>query len=110
MDARRRRLRRAGAAHRDRELLKTKLLQDARCLLELLLEQNEPALALKEFETSLGEARNRLRGFYGAAKAAEKAGDRRKAAAFYEKILTLTKNADSDRPEIKQAKAFLAAR
>ncbi len=77
---------------------------------ELLLEQNEPALALKEFETSLGEARNRLRGFYGAAKAAEKAGDRRKAAAFYGKILTLTKNADSDRPEIKQAKAFLAAR
>jgi tetratricopeptide (TPR) repeat protein len=77
---------------------------------ELLLEQNEPALALKEFETSLGEARNRLRGFYGAAKAAEKAGDRRKAAAFYEKIVTLTKTADSDRPEIKQAKVFLAAR
>jgi tetratricopeptide (TPR) repeat protein len=77
---------------------------------ELLLEQNQPALALKEFEKSLGEARNRLRGFYGAAKAAEKAGDRRKAAEFYEKILALTKNADSDRPEIKQAKAFLAAR
>ena len=77
---------------------------------ELLLELNQPALALKEFEASLGEARNRLRGFYFAGKAAEMAGDQRKAAAFYEKVLALTKNADSERREIREAKSFMAAR
>src|SRR6266850_7691415 len=75
---------------------------------ELFLEQQEPAMALKEFEASLREARNRLRGYYGAAKAAELTGDRSKAKAFYEKIVALTKNADSDRSEIQRAKAFLA--
>jgi len=77
---------------------------------ELLLELKEPALALKEFEVSFEAARNRLRGIAGAASAAQTIGDSRKAAALYEKILTLGKNADPDRQEIKQAKAFLATR
>ena len=77
---------------------------------ELLLELGEAAPALKEFETSLREARNRLRGFFGAAFAAEKAGQQDKAAMYYDKLLTLAKNADPERPEIKQAKAYLAAR
>jgi tetratricopeptide (TPR) repeat protein len=77
---------------------------------DLLLESNEPHMALKEFETSLGSARNRLRGFYGAAKAAELAGDRPKAADFYNKLLILMKNADESRPEMQQAKAFLTSR
>jgi tetratricopeptide (TPR) repeat protein len=77
---------------------------------DLLLELKEPRQALQEFEKSLGDSRNRLRGFYGAAKAAEMANDRRKAADFYGKLLELTKNADSPRREVQQAKAFLAAR
>jgi tetratricopeptide (TPR) repeat protein len=77
---------------------------------EMLLEAKEPAQALKEFEASLGESRNRLRGFYGAAKAAEMANNRGKAADYYAKLVALTSNADSPRPEVQQAKAFLAAR
>ena len=77
---------------------------------ELLLKLNEPRMALKEFETSLGSSRNRLRGFYGAARAAELAGDRPKAADFYNKLLILTKNADESRPEMQQAKVFLTSR
>jgi tetratricopeptide (TPR) repeat protein len=77
---------------------------------ELLLELKEPTQALKEFDKSLGDSRNRLRGFYSAAKAAEMANDRRKAADYYGKLVALTKNADSPRPEVQQAKAFLAAR
>jgi tetratricopeptide (TPR) repeat protein len=77
---------------------------------ELLLELKEPKQALQEFEKSLGDSRNRLRGFYGAAKAAEMANDRRKAADFYGKLLALTKDADSPRREVQEAKAFLAAR
>lgn len=77
---------------------------------EMLLELKQPAAALKEFETSLHEARNRLRGYYGAARAAEMAGNRGKAGEYYGKLVTLTKNADSNRPEVQQAKAFLASR
>jgi tetratricopeptide (TPR) repeat protein len=77
---------------------------------ELLLALNQPGAALKEFETSLADSRNRLRGFHGAAKAAEMAGDRHKAAEFYRKLVALTAKADSDRKEVQQAKAFLAIR
>lgn len=77
---------------------------------ELLLELKEPRLALKEFETSLANSRNRLRGFYGAGKAAEMANDRRKAQEFYGKLIALTNNADSPRQEVQHAKAFLAVR
>lgn len=77
---------------------------------ELLLDLNEPALALREFEASLEVARNRLRGLGGAARAAQMIGDQRKAAAFYEEVLKLARNADSDRKEIEDAKAFLATR
>ena len=77
---------------------------------EMLIELKQPAQALKEFETSLHEARNRMRGYYGAARAAELSGDRAKAGLYYGRLVALTKAADSNRQEIQQAKAFLAAR
>jgi Tfp pilus assembly protein PilF len=75
---------------------------------ELLLELNEPTQALKEFELSLQTARNRYRGFYGAAKAAERSGDRQTARAFYEKLVALCSHADTERPELVEAKTYLA--
>jgi Tfp pilus assembly protein PilF len=75
---------------------------------DLLLEQHQPALALKEYETSLESTPNRLRGLYGAAKAAEGAGQPEKAASYFRKLAELTKDADTDRMEIREAKAFLA--
>lgn len=75
---------------------------------ELLLAVDEPVLALQEFETSLAISRNRLRGLYGAAKAAQRIGDRSKATGFYTQVLGLTKNADSSRREIAEARAFVA--
>jgi hypothetical protein len=77
---------------------------------ELLLEQREGMAALKEFEKSLDNARNRLRGYYGMARAAEMSGKRREAAEYYAKLAELTEQSDSERKEIQQAKAFLAAR
>jgi len=44
---------------------------------EMLLQLNEPGLALKEFEASFKAAPNRFRGYYGAAKAAERPGIKR---------------------------------
>ena len=75
---------------------------------ELLLETGQAAPALREFEASLKENPNRYRGLYGAARAAEAAGDQEKAASYFATLVTLSKNADTDRPEIAQAKTFLA--
>ena len=77
---------------------------------DMLLQMGQAALALREYEGSLKENPNRYRGLYGAARAAEVAGDHQKAAAYFEKLVTLTKSADSARPEIAQAKAFLKQR
>jgi tetratricopeptide (TPR) repeat protein len=77
---------------------------------EMLLELKQPAQALKEFEASQLREPNRLRGYYGAARAAEASGDRAKAAGHYARMMELTKQADSPRPEIAQARAYVAQR
>jgi tetratricopeptide (TPR) repeat protein len=75
---------------------------------ELLLEVNDPAAALIEFEASLQRVPNRFRSFSGAARAAELAGDREQAKTFYAKLVALADQADTDRPELVYARAFLA--
>jgi len=75
---------------------------------ELLLETGQAAPALREFEAALKENPNRYRGLYGAARAAEAAGDRQKAETYYAKFVAVSAKADTDRPEIAQAKMFLA--
>ena len=76
---------------------------------ELLLELNQPALALPEFDASLQVARNRFRGLYGAARAAELSGNRPRARAYYRQLLALTARPDAaDRAELRQARAFLS--
>jgi len=77
---------------------------------DLLLEQQQPEQALTEYESSLQSMPNRLRGLYGAAKAAEGARQPEKAATYFRKLAELTKDSDSDRVEIREAKAFLARR
>ena len=75
---------------------------------EMLLEVNQPALALKEFEASHKVEPNRFRGLYGAAHAAAQLGDMAKAKTYYEKLVDLCRHADAERPELKEAKEFLA--
>jgi len=75
---------------------------------ELLLELKQPMEALQEFETSLSSAPNRFNGLYGAARAANLASDQKKAKTYYAKLIALSRHADSIRPEIDEAKAFLA--
>jgi tetratricopeptide (TPR) repeat protein len=69
---------------------------------DLLLEQQQPGPALTEYETSLESTPNRLRGLYGAAKAASQP---EKATAYFRKLVELTKDADTDRVEVREAKA-----
>jgi hypothetical protein len=75
---------------------------------DLLLETGQAASALREFEAALKENPNRYRGLYGAARAAEAAGDQEKASMYFAKLVALSKNADTDRPELARATAFLA--
>lgn len=75
---------------------------------ELLLEIKQPMAALQEFETSLRSAPNRFNGLYGAARAARLAADQKRARTYYGKLMALCHQADSIRPEIEEAKAFLA--
>ncbi len=76
---------------------------------ELLLEQGEPAQALREFESALRASPQRFGALAGAAKAAELAGDRTAARAFYEKLTALASAADTERPALREAKAFLGS-
>jgi tetratricopeptide (TPR) repeat protein len=77
---------------------------------DLLMAQQQPVQALKEYETANESTPNRLRGLYGAAKAAEGARQQDKARTYFSKLVDLTKDADTERPEIREAKAFLARR
>lgn len=47
-------------------------------------------------------------GFTAAARAARLAADQKKAKAYYGKLMALCRQADSSRPEIEEARAFLA--
>jgi tetratricopeptide (TPR) repeat protein len=78
-------------------------------LADMLMAQGQAATALKEYESSLKNAPMRLRGFYGAAKAAEASGDAKKARDYFEKLARLTQHADGDRPELREAKQRLAS-
>jgi tetratricopeptide (TPR) repeat protein len=75
---------------------------------DMLLEAGQPAAALREYEASQKREPNRFRGYYGAARAAEAAGDFGKAKEYYGKLLALAKDADSPRAELTQAKAYVS--
>jgi Flp pilus assembly protein TadD len=79
---------------------------------ELLLEVSRPAQALPELERVLLACPNRLNAVYGAARAAEEAGDAAKARVYYTSLLKLTMasaQTREPRPELLKARAFLEA-
>jgi tetratricopeptide (TPR) repeat protein len=78
---------------------------------DLLLELKRPAEALVQYEAAIAKEPNRFRGIFGAARAAELAGDRDKARKHYGHLLHQVGDAGgADRPELRQAKAFMGAR
>ena len=86
-------------------------IKPARELLgEMLIDLGQPAVALKEFEASHRVEPNRFQGLYGAARAAELAGDGVKARTYYGRLVALGQGADGDRPEIKKAKSFITTK
>jgi len=80
-------------------------LAPARELLgEMLLEMNQPAQALKQFEATLEKEPGRLRSLYGAAHAAEISGRRDMSQGYFREMLKVSARADKPgRPEILEA-------
>jgi tetratricopeptide (TPR) repeat protein len=74
---------------------------------DLLLEVSQPAQALVAYEQSLASDPNRFRGIYGAATAADRSGDRAKANGYFLQLAELGSPADTQRPELAEAKAYL---
>ena len=71
------------------------------------LEAGDAKLALGNFESVLLREPNRYRAFAGAARAAERAGDARKAAEYSKRLLELTASADTSLSEVADAKRLL---
>jgi Tfp pilus assembly protein PilF len=73
-------------------------------LAEALLESGRPAEALTEFETSLKIYPARLNGLLGAARAADKVGQKDLAAKYYRAVLDQCRAGDGTRPELAEAR------
>ena len=72
---------------------------------DMLLQMNQPAMALEAYEADLKKRPNRFNALYGAARAAEGAKDLAKAGSYYKQLVTVTGSVNSNRPELKEAKA-----
>ena len=84
------------------------LLPARELLGDLLLAVGRSAEAMGEFERSLQNAPNRFRSFSGAGQAAEAAGDTARARAYRVRLVALCPEADTERAELKEARAALA--
>lgn len=77
-------------------------------LADMLLESGDAQQALAEYQAALKMSPNRFNGLYNAGRAAEKAGDKQKAADYYTALMKCTAGAQSNRPELAHARQFLS--
>ncbi|HVH66848.1 MAG TPA: hypothetical protein VM716_03195 [Gemmatimonadales bacterium] len=77
---------------------------------DLLLELGRPADAGKAYAVALAIQPRRARSLFGAARAAELAGDLVTARAWYQEYLTLMRRSDGSRPELAIADFFIKHR
>ncbi len=75
----------------------------------LLLEMGQPEKAQREFKAALKIYQGRYRGLYGAALAAEQAGDKENAHRYYAKLAAQTAKADGLRDELNRIREYRTA-
>lgn len=73
---------------------------------EMLLKLKQPELALQQFEASHNLERNRFRGLYGAAQAAELLGDTDKARTYYRKLVEISAKATQRDQSCRRLRRF----
>lgn len=74
---------------------------------DLLMELKRPADALREYEQSHKREPDRFRGLYGAALAAEMAGDAKSARKYYARLVQVAGKGE-DRAELTLARSYLS--
>jgi tetratricopeptide (TPR) repeat protein len=74
---------------------------------DMYLEMRDHKNALHAYETVLKNCPNRFNSLYGAGLAAEKSGDRQKAASYYRQLTRIADSSKSGRPELKAANTFI---
>jgi tetratricopeptide (TPR) repeat protein len=74
----------------------------------MLLDRGMTREALAAFEATISKEPNRFNAIAGAAAAAERLGDKAKAKQYYQQLTTIAGNADTARPQLAAARAFLA--
>lgn len=77
---------------------------------DMLLDRGMANEALAAFEATLRKEPNRLGAYVGAAKAAEKSGDKAKAREYHKKVVAIAGGADQSRTEVADARAYLNKR
>ena len=78
-------------------------------LADLLLEMKRPGDALAEYRGDLKFNPKRFNGLYGAARAAEMAGQSSQASEYYALLVKTCEGSTSERPELKKAKETAVA-
>lgn len=74
---------------------------------DMLLEMKKPGEALVEYKAALAESPNRFDGLYGAAQAAQLAGNATEARGYLAKLVKVC-SPDADRPELQEAREEVA--
>ena len=97
----------AAADHQDKNGGESVNIPAREMLADMLLELKRPADALVEYKTVLQNSPNRFDGLLGAARAAQSSGDANGAQSFYAKLAEIC-GPGADRPELSEAKTFLA--
>ena len=98
---------RAAADHQDKNGGESVSIPAREMLADMLLELKRPTEALAEYKTVLRNSPNRFDGLLGAARSAQAAGDTGDAQSFYTKLAQVC-GAGADRPELAEAKTYLA--
>jgi Tfp pilus assembly protein PilF len=75
---------------------------------DLLLKHGEAAAALQEYQAVLGTDPNRFRSVLGKARAAKLTENNATARETYRQLIELCGEADTERPELAEARRFLA--
>jgi hypothetical protein len=77
---------------------------------DMLLESRRPEAALAEYQTDLKLNPNRFNALYGAARAAQQAGQQDEAASYFAQLVRVCLGSNSQRPELAQANGLAAKR
>jgi tetratricopeptide (TPR) repeat protein len=77
---------------------------------DMLMEAGKRKEALETYEQSMKADPNRFRGYAGAARAAELAGEKEKAKEYYGRLLQLAAKGDGERSILKMARDFTGAK